>query len=291
MGSAQRSSMAEARARIEAIAGVTHVVADLAAVEAAYTRWLGYQVVDRTPVAAADAARWQAPVMLGCPALTLLPASSEACFLRFIEHSSASGYRALTSFGWTATELVVQDVDALAAQLADSPFEIIGPPQGLTRFPMIRAMQVIGLGGECLYCTEVGPGSGLTLAPARSFVGRVFIVVAGGPDVRHLFETYAAFANAVDLPVATPVRIISDANGMPPGTLHPHGLVRLGGGTMIELDGYPTAARPRKVAAGALPPGMAIVHLRTSGRPGVVRGAGGEIVDFVGGESDDAPND
>lgn len=281
--------MTDSRPRIEGIAGVTHVVADLGAVEAAYTGWLDYQLVDRGQVGADYAQRWEVPAMQGCPMVMLLPASGEAFFLRFVEHPSARQYRALTSFGWTATEFVVQDVDALQARLADSPFKIIGQPMGLNRFPMIRAMQVIGPGGECLYLTEVGAGSGLTLAPAQSFVGRAFIVVAGGPDLTAMFAIYADFANAVDPPVATPVRIISEANGLPIETLHMHGLVRLGGGTMIELDGYPSAAVPRVVAPGALPPGMAIVHFIVSGHPSAVyRGAGGEVVEFIRQGDDDA---
>jgi hypothetical protein len=284
--------MTDSRPRIEGIAGVTHVVADLASAETAYTTWLDYRLIDRGQVGAGYARRWGVPVMHGCPTVTLVPASGEEFFLRFVEHPSARRYRALTSFGWTATEFVVQDVDALAARLAYSPFKIIGQPMGLNRFPMIRAMQVIGPGGECLYLTEIGVGSGLTLAPAQSFVGRAFIVVAGGPDVTAMFAIYSNFANAVDPPVATPVRIISEANGLPIETLHTHGLVRLGGGTMIELDGYPSAAVPRVVAPGALPPGMAVVHFTVSGHPSAVyRGAGGEIIEFIRqGDADAAVN-
>ncbi|WP_202630606.1 hypothetical protein, partial [Deinococcus alpinitundrae] len=82
------------------------------------------------------------------------------------------------------SEIVVDDVDTLAARLSGSPIRIIGGPAGLTRFPMIRAMQVVGPAGECLYFTQVGAGSGLDLARAQAPVGRVFIVVAGGSDVR-----------------------------------------------------------------------------------------------------------
>jgi hypothetical protein len=199
--------------------------------------------------------------------LILGPASSERVFLRFVESPSARGWRALTSFGWNATEFVVQDVDGLAKRLHGGAFEIIGLPKGLTRFPMIRAMQAIGPAGECCYFTEVGEGSGLTLAPARSFVGRVFIAVAAGPDADALFEPYSRFANVIDPPVATPVRVISDAHGLPPETLHRHGLVRLPEGTMVELDAYPPSARTRDCADGELPPGMAMVSFAVGTLP------------------------
>ena len=253
--------------RLGSIAAVTVTAPDLAVVEAAYARYLGYRCIQRGVVSTETAATWDAPLSAGRRYVVLGPESGEPVVIRFVEDAAAAEWRALTTFGWNAIEIVVQDVDALAARLAGSPFRTIGAPKGLSRFPMIRAMQVIGPAGECLYLTEVGPGSGLTLAPALSFVGRVFIVVAGGPDVQALFDAYAGFANTADPPVETPVGVISEANGLPPDTLHPHGLVRLSEGTMIELDGYPSVARPRGGAPGELPPGFAMASFTASGAP------------------------
>jgi len=276
--------MSATASHLSSIVEVLHVVANVATTASAYEQWLGYQVVEHGSVSKDEADEWQTPDMFGCRSVTLAPASGEKCRLRFVERASAAGYRALTTYGWTATEFTVADVDELAARLVASPFEIIGPPKSLTRFPMIRAMQVIGPSGECLYFTQIGEGSGLDLAPARSFVGRVFIVVAAGPDVHAMFEPYAAFDNMIDPPVATPVTIISQANGLPPDTLHPHGLVKIGHGTMIELDGYPAGARPRTVVPGELPPGMAMVtfaHTGSDAEPRVVRGSAGELIRLV----------
>jgi hypothetical protein len=250
---------ASARPHLGAIRAVTYAAPDLAAVEAAYVGCLGYQVQSRSPVHSDLAHAWGAAAMAGRPCLTLAPASGEAVLLRFVESSAALGWRALKTFGWNATEFVVQDVDALAARLEGGPFTVIGPPKGLSRFPTIRAMQAIGPFGECCYFTEVDHTLGLDLAPARSFVGRVFIVVAAGPDADALFQPYQAFANAIDPPVATPVKIISDAHDLPPDALHAHGLVRLRDGTLVELDAYPASAAPRAVVDGELAPGMAMV--------------------------------
>ena len=60
-----------------------------------------------------------------------------------------------TTYGWSASELIVQDVDQLADDLADSPFEIIGPPKNLSFTDDIRAMQVLGPANEILYLTQV----------------------------------------------------------------------------------------------------------------------------------------
>ena len=276
----------EARPTLGPIRGVTYAVPDLDAIEAAYAGELGYRVLERAVVDAGMAARLQAPAEAGRLLLTLCPASGEPVRLSFIENPAAAGWRALTTFGWNATEFVVQDLDALADRLQGGAFEIIGPPKGLTRFPMIRAMQAIGPAGECCYFTEIGPGSGLDLAPALSFVGRVFIVVAAGPDADALLEPYARFGNATEPPVATPVRVISDAHGLPADTLHRHALVRLGEGALIELDAYPASAQPRPCRPGELPPGMAAVSFESAhGSGACLFGAVGERIELVAAEA------
>jgi hypothetical protein len=288
--------------RLGTICAVTTVVPDVAAIAAAYSEYFGYRVVAEGYVGAATANGWGAPAAAGRRYVTMAPGSGEPVFLRFVENETSKGWRALTTHGWNATEIVVQDVDALASRIeGSSDFRIIGAPKGLTRFPMIRAMQVIGPAGECLYFTQVGPGSGLDLAPALAFVGRVFIVVAGGPNLDAMFACYAGFSNVIDPPVSTPVDVISRANGLPDGTLHPHGLVKLPQGTLIELDGYPPCTRPRVAGPDDLPPGMAIVSFAaprgaappTAGPPCAAllpgppraaqsfRGAAGEIIEFV----------
>ncbi|HEX8756109.1 MAG TPA: hypothetical protein VF745_07210 [Steroidobacteraceae bacterium] len=295
-----RTASRSDRQVLGAIRAVTYTVPDLRAIERAYVDHLGYNVAARGRVGAHLARAWGAAEVAGLRMLLLGPASGEPVFLRFVEDSRGGSWAALRTHGWNATEFVVQDVDALARRLEQSPFQIIGLPTGLTRFPMIRAMQAIGPAGECCYFTEVGAGSGLSLAAARSFVGRVFIVVAAGSDADELFGPYREFANALDAPVATPVAVISRAHGLPPGTLHRHGLVRLPHGTLIELDQYPPGARARACGPGRLPPGMAMVTfdvrslagrrvtaLQPGDLPGIggccacLRGAAGELIELV----------
>ena len=272
--------------RLGRILEVTYTVADLDVIEAAYTHWLGYQVLERGTVPARLAHDWDAPATQGRAQLLVGPATGESVVLRFVQEPLAAGWRSLMSYGWNVSEIVVQDVDALAAKFssADSPFRIIGEPTSLTRFPMIRAMQVVGPAGECLYFTQVGANSGLDLARAQAPVGRVFIVVAGGPDVQRMFSTYAEFGNEIDPPVSTPVKVISQAYGLPDDTLHAHGLVKLGYGSLIELDQYPPNAAPRVVPVGGLPAGMAVVSFEVERSAGnsLLRGAAGERIRLVG---------
>src|SRR6185312_15899568 len=131
------------RPMLGAIRAVTYCVPDLRAIEHAYVDTLGYRVAGRSRIGAHLANAWDAAQIAGLPVLLLAPASGEAVWLRFIEDPQAGECAALTTHGWNATEFVVQDVDALALRLERSAFRIIGPPRGLTRFPMIRAMQAL----------------------------------------------------------------------------------------------------------------------------------------------------
>lgn len=265
----QRPGQAEpaARLRLRNILGVTYAVPDLAAVEDAYVHALHYRVHRRGRVGPVTAAAWNAPACAGRPMLTLVPAHGEPCSLRFVLSPAAVGWRALVTHGWNATGFVVEDVDALAGELRGTAFREIAAPTGSPRVRAIRAMQASGPFGECLQFAEASAGSGLDLARAESFVGRVFSAVAGGPDVDAMLETYAAFDNELDPPVATPARVLSAANGLPPETLHRQALVQAGGGTLLELAAYPATTCPREVARGELPPGMAIVTLQVDRLP------------------------
>ncbi len=241
------------------IHAVTTTVPDLASIESAYSHYLGYRTVETGVVSAATAARWGAPAAAGRRLLIMQPGSGVPAYLRFVESPAVDGWSALRTHGWNATELIIQDTDALAERLADSPFKIIGPPADLDGFPMIRAMQVVGPGGECLYLTRVGPGSGFDLPEAKSFVDRVFIVVVGTGDLSVATEFYARLGNPAGEPGTSRVSVLSNANALPLDTKYSLTMVELKSGTLIEVDQYPAVARPRPIPPGQLPPGMAIV--------------------------------
>lgn len=248
------------------ICAVTTTVPDLAPIEAAYTQYLGYRVLSRGVVPEKDARGWGAPEVAGCRMLALLPEHGEATCLRFIEDPHAGSVPAFVSHGWNATEITVRDTDALAACLAESPFRIIGPPKNLTGFEWIRAMQVLGPAGECLYLTDVG-GDGSLAAPS-GLVGQVFITVVGGADMAALQAFYRArFSNPVSDHVSIPIGVITEANHLPQDTLHPLALVTLPAGTRIELDEYPPCTSPRLVVPGHLPPAMSIVSFAVDRLP------------------------
>lgn len=248
--------------RLGGIRAVTYSVPDIEAMARAYGEMLGYRVADRGDLHPARAQLWRAPRAAGRRYISMIPESGEAVPLRFIETPHHEPWRALTTHGWNATEIIVEDVDALACRIEGGPFRRIGGPRPLTNYPKISAMQVIGPAGECVYLTHAPPGCGMDLGPARSFVGRVFSVVAGGRDIHAMNAAYAgAFDNHVRPPKPTPIGIINEANGLPADHKTDLGLVELEWGTVLELDGYADAMKPRPTRAGDLPPGMAIVTL------------------------------
>ena len=252
----------ETRRHLGGIRAVTYSVPDLDAIERAYCDILEYRVADRGQVSPERAAFWGAPEAGGRDYVSLEPASGEAVPLRFIRTPHHEPWRALTTHGWNATEIIVEDVNRLAGRIEGSPFRRIGGPRPLTNYPLISAMQVIGPAGECVYLTHAPEGCGMVLGPARSFVGRVFSVVAGGWDIEAINDRYRALCdNVVRPPKPTPIGIINEANGLPADHRTDLGLVELEWGTVLELDGYAPAMQPRPTRPGDLPPGMAIVTL------------------------------
>jgi hypothetical protein len=254
-----------------------------------------------------DLARsWDAPNVEGRRYLLMKPASEEEVYLRFVQSPTTDGYEPLRTHGWNATEILVEDPDKLAGQLADSPFRIIGPPRPLTMNPKVRAMQVIGPANELLYLTRIPAGGSLfDLGSAKTFVDRTFIVVVGGPSISAI---QAFYRDVLRLPVtaANPavVNVVNDANKLPQDTAIPLAIARLPKNFLVELDEYPSVTRPRPQRNGDLPPGMAIVSFVTQlpaeakldwlrepvtrpeapyagRRAGLVRGAAGELIELV----------
>lgn len=249
----------QARRRLGAIRAVTYSVPDVDAMVAAYGDTLEYAVADEGHVSPERAEAWGAPAVAGRRYVSMIPQSGERVPLRFIENPNPVEWRALTTYGWNATEIIVEDVNRLAERIEGSAFRRIGGPRPLTNYPLISAMQVIGPAGECVYLTHAPEGCGMTLGPARSFVGRVFSVVAGGPEIEAMNAAYRDdFTNHVRPPKPTPIGIINEANGLPADNKIDLGLVELEWGTVLELDGYGDAMGPRPAREGDLPPGMAI---------------------------------
>ena len=249
---------------------------------------------------------WAAPRMAGRDLLLLQPESGATVFLRFVQADPVAGYGPMKTFGWNATEILVQDPDALAEQLADSPFQILGDPMNLSSNENIRAMQVVGPANEVLYLTRIPPGgAGTNLGSAQSFVDRTFIVVLGGPQMEDLRNFYKdVLAMPVSEPFGARVRLLSRAHDLDLEYRHPLAMASLPKDFGIELDEYPATATTRPQRYGELPPGMAMVGFGIASlepvaehvlsepqaidaapydgrRAGVVRGPAGELIELI----------
>lgn len=248
---------------LKTIAIVTLLVRSLAPVETAWQEHLDYQTVRQGTLSPELAGAWDAPGMAGREFILMRPASGAEVFLRFIRMPPGmDDVPPFMTHGWNATEILVQDPDALAQKLQNSPFRVIGPPADLTPGPDApRAMQVIGPAGELLYFTRIIPGgTAFDLGPATVPVDRVFITVVAGPSLAGLRDYYS---QRLGLPVGEnlywPIEVLARAHALPADTPFPLAVAILPRDYLIELDEYPRTARPRARQPGMLPAGMAMV--------------------------------
>lgn len=274
---------------IESLAGVTIVTPDLDAAVAAYTDWLGYHAGPITPVGTARADLWRAPEAATARMIHLLPEKGEPRFIRLVEGQPAPTYRPLAHHGWSAAEIIVQDVDRLAERLGQpaSPFRIFGPPAVLDFdfTDQIKAMQVVGPAGEVLYLTQVGAEiPGFDLPRAESFVGPLFIMVLGAERIAAGVGTYQALGRSAGPILEARVEVLSHVHGLPAGYRHQLTTVALNNQSFLEIDAMPAAATPRPLSSIGLPCGLAMVsfHAEDPACPArMTIGAAGEWLEIA----------
>ncbi|MBU3672275.1 MAG: VOC family protein, partial [Sinobacteraceae bacterium] len=240
----------------------TFAAADLEVVERDYGRWLGYKVRERGVVSADLATSWGTPKAAGRAYLLMSADAAPDVYIRAVQASPAAlalPYKPLLTYGWNGIEIIVDDPDGLHAKLKDSPFRVIGEPAPLGAYPSIRAFQVVGPSGEVLYLTaETGDRSRSLLPLPNGEVGRIFIMVIGGPDIEALLDFYTTpFGLTRNKPRSVPVGVLIRAQSLAPGTGLPLTTTRLAEhGNLIEFDGYSANAGPRAVPEGDLPLGI-----------------------------------
>jgi len=290
---------------------ITMTAPDLSSMEQAYSSSLNYAVVDRGQVSGELATVWDAPRMTGREYLLMQPESEAPFYLRFVQGDSIDGYGAMKTFGWNATEILVQDPDDLARRMREehAAFEIIGEPRPLSATSPIRAMQVVGPADEVLYLTRIPPrepgDSGPAMASAATYVDRPFIVILGGPDIDATRAFYRDnFGFQVSEPGKSRMTVLNKPHGFDIETVHPIAMARISPEFAIELDGYPHTATTRAHRYAELPPAMAIVGFEVDSFDGlehlmvgpvrplssppydgrnvvVLRGAAGELIELI----------
>ncbi|MSO66138.1 MAG: hypothetical protein EXQ85_10185 [Alphaproteobacteria bacterium] len=237
---------------------------DVDVVEKMYVEWLDHRVVHRGVVGEALARSWGAPKIAGAKMALLEPDSGKQVYLRIIESPAPDGFRPLTTFGWAASELVVQNTDALQERMKRSPFRIIGPAADLEMLKDIRAMQVVGAANEVFYLTMFKKNiDGFDLPTAHSFVDRMFIAVLASDRPEKVQGWYKQHFGITPGDVADiKLTLLDDAFGVPPRSGdYRLTVVALRGRSLVEVDGYPREARPRPRVDGHLPPGNALMSV------------------------------
>jgi len=236
------------------------------------------------------------------------PESGTDAFIRVVEIDPVPSYKPLTTIGWNAFELIVDDVYAVNEKLLNSPFKIIGPPSPLDGdLNFIHAMQVIGPANEVLYLTCDTTRAPDSLLPVPdSSVDRPFIAVLAGTGIDATQGFYCEkFAMVRDEDMQTPIGVLADAQGLPADTQYDMGFMFLGEpGNFIEYDGYSAEYGARPHSEGQLPPGCATVSFSVQdlnlpglefvgeategpglayggGMTRTVRGAAGELIELI----------
>lgn len=240
---------------LKTILVVTISVLNLGSVENAWEQYLDYETVEQGVVSEALGEVWNAPDMAGSDYLIMQPESGAEVYVRFVENTATADYIPLSSQGWNATELLVTDPDALAAEMQDSPFEIVGPPADLWAAPDApRAMQAVGPGKELLYLTRNNDFA------THSAVDRTFIMVLGGKSLDALSDYYEqTMGLSLGDPLELSVPFMAESQGLAPETLYPLRVAILSAEFLLELDQYPDSVPIRKVKKGHLPAGTAMV--------------------------------
>lgn len=235
---------------------------DLQAHLASYCEHLHLDIAEQGQVSPELAALWQTPEIAGAP-MALLANKLGEPWLRIVEDKTAERLEPMRFHGWMSLEVSVEDVDALAEALADTPFNVLRPPAYLDISDQLRACQVEGPCGELFYFTEIkGPVPGFDLEPARSPVDKIFIPVLCTPDRQASGEFYNRLGGKAPFYFNTVISVVNQSWESPLDTRHPLATVSLNGANVIEIDELTDAKdRPR---SGHLPSGIASISFAVS---------------------------
>lgn len=256
------AALAQSAPAMDRIKIATVGAADALGTATLYEKWLDYDIVETGSVTAELAASWSAPAMAGRPYALLQGKSGDDVYLRTVEVVVAPDYRAMTTPGWNAIEMIVESPEDLHGRLQDSPLQHVGGPAYLGGdFPTILATQYKGPSEELFYLTtETGDRDSSPLLRPRAEVDRPFIMVVAGHDARALTDFYVDTLGGTEgFFIESPIPIIARAQGLDTAHPFPMGFVQLREfSNAIEVDGYPSSAAERPVAEGELPPGVAM---------------------------------
>ena len=270
----------------------TLLTRDLALCVEAYETYLHANVQRQGKISDAQATFWGTPHLTGCAYALLVNELGEP-FLRIVEDPDCAVVDTLKHTGWMALEIVVEDVDAIAATLDGSPFDVLRPVADLSLSDQIRAVQVRGPAGEILYLTQIkGEVPPFKLPFARCAVDKVFIPVLCTHDRAETLAFYENLSGNSGLNFDTKITVINQAYGWDIGRNHPVATLQLKSEALIEIDQV-NAAQPsgNRPASGIMMMTFAVDELPKNGttkdcptgtkRSMILRGAANEMIELV----------
>lgn len=226
-----------------------------------YTRWLDYGVAEQGTITDGLAASWGCDNAAGRRHAVLRPASDHDIFIRLVENPPHPDYVPLTSFGWAAIEVCVQDVLKVNERMLESPFEIIGPPREIEGLDAIYPMQVQGPDGEIVYFTQIRDDlPAFDLPRADAFIDRLFILVMACSDMNaslDWLEAHVGFSVG-RRKMEIVYTMLAKAFGLPEEDMHVISTMVHERDVFLELDQLPDAGTVRPGHAGELPQGVAM---------------------------------
>jgi hypothetical protein len=233
----------------QGIVHATVLAPELAALCAAYQQQLGLQLQAQGTLEEADAALLGLPALAGAP-LAWLANSAGQPVLRVIEDPTATLIEPMFRHGWLSLEILVGDIDTLAAGL-QGPFRVLGAPANLELSDAIRAAQVLGPAGELLYLTQIKAAvPPFDLPMTTDTVASTFIGVMTTPDRAASQAAWAALLGAPGWAFETKITVLNRAYGKPLEGRYPVAVVPMPGQCMVEIDQVDLPPRPAGRLAG-----------------------------------------
>jgi hypothetical protein len=278
----------------QGIVHATLIAPDLQQVCDAYVAQLAMQVQQRATLSAEDAAALDLPDLTGAASAWLANSTGEAV-LRVIEDPHAIVAEPMFRHGWLSLEVLVGDIDVLAAGL-HAPFKVVGPAANLELSDAIRAAQVLGPCGELLYLTQIKaavPPFDLPMTDAA--VASTFIGVMTTPDREASQRAWSALLGAKGWAFDTRITVLNRAYGRALEGRYPVAVVPMPGQCMVEIDqvDLPASAKLRHAGQYSLGLRLPAVDVAVLAEAGWVvmdagerrslRGPAGEHVELLAG--------
>jgi hypothetical protein len=269
----------EAAQRIGPISLCAVITTDLEFSSNAYAQVMGMTRGERFSLDATTAEALGLADAAHAPARLLTGASGRRWLLQ-IEAPGAAARDALATYGWMAQEVLVEDVDALAATLESTPFTLLRPPRELDVDNTIRACQALGPDGEILYLTQVnGQMPGSELPENAQGVDHLFIAVLSSPDREASIDEYAALSGGAVTKFDTRLSCVNQHRGWDLEERHPIATVQFAGRCLVEIDQIRDTEKP----ATGLCAGTATICIEAAGAapPEALRPAEGPLAGYA----------